>query len=62
MEDYSVVFRDRLASQAEVCARKTLELLQKDLQTNHKLNPEDIFHLASAAEILLEIRDKYGKK
>jgi hypothetical protein len=37
-------------------------MLQKDLQTNHKLNPEDIFHLASAAEILLEIRDKYGKK
>lgn len=62
MEDYSVVFRDRLASQAEVCARKTLELLQKDLQTNHKLDPEDIFYLASAAEILLEVRDKYGKK
>jgi hypothetical protein len=62
MEDYSVVFRERLASQAEVCARKALEMLQKDLQTNHKLNPEDIFYLASAAEILLEIRDKYGKK
>jgi hypothetical protein len=62
MEDYSVVFRDRLASQAEVCARKTLELLQKDLQTNHKLNPEEIYYLASAAEVLLEVRDKYGKK
>jgi hypothetical protein len=62
MEDYSVVFRDRLAAQAEVCARKTLEMLQKDLQTNHKLNAEDIFYLASAAEVLLEVRDKYGKK
>jgi hypothetical protein len=62
MEDYSVVFRDRLASQAEVCARKSLELLQKDLQTNHKLNPQEIYYLASAAEVLLEIRDKYGKK
>jgi hypothetical protein len=62
MEDYSVVFRDRLASQAEVCARKSLEMLQKDLQTNHKFNAEDIFYLASAAEVLLEIRDKYGKK
>ena len=56
------MFRDRLASQAEVCARKSLEMLQKDLQTNHKFNAEDIFYLASAAEVLLEIRDKYGKK
>ena len=62
MEDYSVVFRERLASQAEVCARKTLEMLQKDLQANHKFSPDDIFHLASAAEVLLAIRDKYGKK
>jgi hypothetical protein len=37
-------------------------MLQKDLQTNHKLNAQDIFYLASAAEILLEVRDKYGKK
>ena len=62
MEDYSVVFREWLASQAEVCARKSLEMLQKDLQTNHKFNAEEIFYLASAAEVLLEIRDKYGKK
>jgi hypothetical protein len=62
MEDYSAVFRERLASQAEVCARKTLEMLQKDLQANHKLNAEDIYYLAAAAEVLLEVRDKYGKK
>jgi hypothetical protein len=62
MEDYSAVFKDRLASQAEVCARKTLELLQKDLQVTHKLNPQDIYYLASAAEVLLNMRDKYGKK
>jgi hypothetical protein len=62
MEDYSVVFRERLAPQAEVCARKTLEMLQKDLQVTHKLRPEDIYYLASAAAILLEVRDKYGKK
>jgi hypothetical protein len=62
MEDYSAVFRERLASQAEVCARKTLEMLQKDLQAAHKFNPEDIYYLASAAEVLLEVRDKYGKK
>lgn len=62
MEDYSQVFRERLGVQAEVCARKTLEMLQKDLQGTHKLGPEDIYYLASAAEILLDIRDTYGKK
>ena len=62
MEDYSAVFKDRLAGQAEVCARKTLELLQKDLQVIHKLNPQEIYYLASAAEVLLNMRDKYGKK
>lgn len=62
MEDYSAVFRERLGVQAEVCARKTLEILQKDLQGSHKLGPEDIYHLATAASILLEVRDKYGKK
>jgi hypothetical protein len=62
MEDYSAVFKDRLAGQAEVCARKTLELLQKDLQVTHKLTPQEIYYLASAAEVLLNMRDKYGKK
>jgi len=62
MEDYSAVFKDRLASQAEVCARKTLELLQKDLQVTHKLTPQEIYYLACAAEVLLNMRDKYGKK
>jgi len=62
MEDYSALFRERLPSQSEVCARKVLEGLQKDLQTNHKLNAQDIYYLAAAAQILLEIRDKYGKK
>jgi hypothetical protein len=62
MEDYSAVFRKRLADQAEVCARKTLEMLQKDLQSTHKLDAEDIYYLASAAQILLDVRDKYGQK
>jgi hypothetical protein len=62
MEDYSAVFKDRLAGQAEVCARKTLELLQKDLQVTHKLSAQEIYYLASAAEVLLNMRDKYGKK
>ena len=62
MEDYSAVFRERLGVQAEVCARKTLEILQKDLQSMHKLQPPDIYYLANAADILLKIRDTYGKK
>jgi len=62
MEDYSAVFRKRLADQAEVCARKTLEMLQKDLQTTHKFEADDIYYLASAAKVLLDLRDKYGQK
>lgn len=62
MEDFSAVFKERLAGQAEVCARKTLEMLQKDLQVAHKLSPQEIYYLASAAEVLLNMRDKYGKK
>lgn len=48
--------------QAEVCARKALEWLQKDLQNAHELEPEDIYHLAASAQILLALRDKYGEK
>jgi len=62
MADYSEVFRERLPAQAEVCARKTLEWLQKDLQGEQKLNPEEIFHLSQAAGILLSMRDTYGEK
>lgn len=62
MENLSYVFRDKLADQVEICARKTLEWLQKDLQSHSKLGPEDIYYLACAAEILLSLRDKYGKK
>jgi len=62
MEDFSAIFRQRLSGQAEVCARKSLEWLQKDLQGEFKLNPQEVFHLASAAQILLFIRDQYGKK
>ena len=62
MEDYSSIFREKLSAQAEVCARKTLEWLQKDLQSLHTLEPQDIFHLARAAEIFLTIRDTYGEK
>jgi len=39
-----------------------LEMLQKDLQTTHKLAPDDIYYLASAAKVLLDLRDKYGQK
>jgi hypothetical protein len=62
MDDLSVVFRDKLSGQAEICARKALEWLQKDLQLHSKLDPESVYYLACAAEILLSIRDKYGKK
>ena len=62
MEEPSTIFRQKLSAQAEVCARKTLEWLQKDLQQHGKLNPESVYYLACAAEILLSLRDKYGKK
>jgi hypothetical protein len=62
MEDISANFRQRLSGQAEVCARKSLEWLQKDLQIDQKLQPEEVYYLAQAAHILLNIRDVYGKK
>ncbi|UOF77694.1 hypothetical protein [Caudoviricetes sp.] len=61
-QDHSANFRQRLPGQVEVCARKSLELLQKDLQTDQFLTPQDIYYLASAAQILLTLRDQYGKK
>ena len=62
MEHLSSIFREKLTGQAEICARKTLEWLQKDLQSHGKLDPESVYYLACAAEILLSIRDKYGKE
>ena len=62
MEDYTVIFRSRLGGQVEVCARKTLEWLQKDLQNTHELTPVEVYYLASAAQILLKMRDMYGEK
>jgi hypothetical protein len=62
MEDQSSVFRQKLSAQAEVCARKTLEWLQKDLQGDRTLPPQDVYYLASAADLLLSMRDLYGKK
>lgn len=62
MEDHSTIFRQKLSAQAETCARKTLEWLQKDLQGDRALPPKDIYYLASAADILLTMRDAYGKK
>jgi hypothetical protein len=62
MEDFSAIFRQRLSGQAEVCARKSLEWLQKDLQTEQRLQPQEVYYLAQAAQILLNIRDQYGKK
>ena len=62
MDDHSLVFRQRLSGQAEVCARKTLEWLQKDLQSHKELTASEVYYLASAATILLNIRDIYGKE
>ena len=62
MEDTANLFRQKLPAQSEVCARKALEWLQKDLQHEHKLSPQEIYYLAAAAEILLDMRDLYGKK
>lgn len=62
MEELSSIFRQKLSAQAEVCARKTLEWLQKDLQGDRTLPPKDVYYLASAAELLLTMRDMYGKK
>lgn len=62
MEDLSNIFRQKLSSQAEACARKTLEWLQKDLQGDRTLLPKDVYYLASAADLLLTMRDAYGKK
>ena len=62
IEDYTLIFRQKLSGQAEVCARKTLEWLQKDLQGARDLNAEEVFYLASAAKLLLSMRDQYGEK
>lgn len=62
MEDPTSIFRNKLPDQAETCARKALEWLQKDLQGNKNLSPEEVFFLSSAAEILLTMRDMYGQK
>lgn len=62
MDDLSAKFQQRLSGQAEVCARKTLEWLQKDLQTVRDLKPEEVYYLSQAAQILLDIRDIYGEK
>lgn len=62
MEDPTSLFRRKLPDQAETCARKALEWLQKDLQGNRNLSPEEVFYLSSAAEILLTMRDMYGQE
>ena len=62
MEEYSALFRQKLSNQTEVCARKALERLQKDPQGPQVLQPVEIFYLAKAADILLTLRDAYGKK
>ena len=62
MEDTANIFRKKLPNQAEACARKVLEWLQKDLQGNRSLSSEDVFHLSQAAMTLLVIRDTYGQE
>jgi len=62
MASPSFDFNEKLSEQLEICARKTLEWLQKDLQGAQKLLPEEILQLASSAELLLNLRDMYGKK
>ncbi len=62
MEDTSNIFRKKLPNQAEACARKVLEWLQKDLQGTRILSAEDVFYLAAAAQTLLLVRDTYGQE
>ena len=62
MDDPANIFRQKLPQQAETCARKALEWLQKDLQGNRNLSPEEVYYLSSAADILLTMRDQYGKE
>ena len=62
IEDYTNIFRQKLSGQAEACARKTLEWLQKDLQGDKDLTAREVYYLATAAQVLLIIRDTYGKK
>lgn len=62
MDDTSNIFRQKLSGQAEACARKALEWLQKDLQSAKQLEPVEVYYLAQAASILLVMRDTYGKK
>ena len=62
MDDTLNIFRKKLSGQAEVCARKTLEWLQKDLQSAKQLSPSDVYYLAQAASILLVLRDTYGEE
>lgn len=62
MENYSSIFRYKLGNQCETCARKTLEWLQKDLQHDQELTANEVYYLASAAQILLTMRDMYGEK
>jgi hypothetical protein len=62
MDDYSKVFRHKLPGQTEICARKSLELLEKNLRGEQTFTPEEIYYLASAAEILLDMSEKYGKE
>jgi hypothetical protein len=46
MDDYSKVFRHKLPDQTEICARKSLELLEKNLRGEQSFTPEEIFYLA----------------
>lgn len=62
MHDYSSTFRKRLADQVEVCARKTLEKLQKDLMGESKLTAQEVYYLTMAANMFLQMRDEYGEK
>lgn len=62
IEEYTNIFRQKLSGQAETCARKTLEWLQKDLQGERELTAREVYYLSSAAQVLLIIRDTYGKK
>lgn len=62
MDDPSHIFRMKLSGQAETCARKALEWLQKDLQGSKHLSPEEVYYLAMAADIMLTMRDEYGQK
>jgi len=45
-----------------LCQEKALNFLEKNLRGEQKFTPEENYYLASAAEILLDMSNKYGQE